>query len=111
MNYLKYISDKKIDSFIKSVCCPHAKTIIVADSEERNYINVFTNLLDKTLHITNFECINLDTHKDYSALWRRFVIFELDNIKEKIDGQYVGDKYIDEMHDRLEANTIVGPTI
>ena len=58
MGYLKYISDTQIDAFVKTICCPHARNIIVPNSNDRNYVNVFTNLLDTTLHITDFECIN-----------------------------------------------------
>lgn len=99
--YLKYIDNKAIDRFVKKLCCPQSRNIIVQDSEERNYINVYTNLLNTTLHITDYECINIDSGTIYSKQWRKFVIVELDRQK-----QCLGDKYIDGLHDYLEQDTI-----
>lgn len=110
MNCLQHIDNKKIENFVKMRCCPHATLTIVADSEQRNYVNVFTNT-SITLHITNFDCIDLNSHKDYSQLWRKFVVFELDGCPQPEEGPYLGDQYIQELHDHLEQNTIVGPTL
>ncbi|MFQ6724579.1 MAG: hypothetical protein ACLRFE_04545 [Clostridia bacterium] len=104
--YLKYIDNKSIDRFVKSIGCPYSRNIIVADSEERNYVNVFTNMLDTTLHITDYECINMLSGKIYSKEWRKFVINTLDKIE-----QGLGDQYIDGLHGYLEQDTIVGPIL
>ena len=97
--YLKYISNKQIDRFIKSICCPHARAIIISDSEKRNYINVFTNLLDTTLHFTDYECINIDKGSIYTPQWRKFVIAELDKIDTRLS-----DRYIDSLHAHLSQD-------
>ncbi|MBQ8522756.1 MAG: hypothetical protein IJ458_03740 [Clostridia bacterium] len=101
--YLKYIDNQSIDRFIKSIGCPYSRNIIIADSEQRNYINVFTNMLDTTFHITDYECINVNSGKIYSRQWRKFIIAELDKQQ-----QGLGDKYIDGLHDYLEQDSIYG---
>lgn len=104
--YLKYINNKSIDMFVKSHFCPNAKTIMV-ENEDRTYVNVFTNLLDTTLHINDFECINLDTNKEYHNEWRQFVIKHLD----KLDiSKKLSDSYINSLYDYLEQDTIYGCT-
>ena len=104
--YLKYIENKSIERFVQSVTCPNAKTIIVEDCIDRNYVNVFTNMLDSTFHFTDYECINMDNGKIFSALWRKFMITELDKYKCGL-----GDEYIDGLHSFLEQDTIYGPTL
>jgi len=106
MGYLKYIPDTLIDGFIKTICCPCACNIIIPNSDERNYVNVFTNLLDTTLHITDFECINMDKNIDYSKQWRRFVILNLDKINRGLS-----DEYINDLHSHLEQDDIYGPVV
>ena len=101
--YLKYINNEAIDHFVKSIGCPYSRNIIIQDCEQRNYINVFTNMLDTTLHITDYECININTGKIYSKQWRRFAIQELDKQEKGL-----GDQYIDGLHEYLEQDTIIG---
>lgn len=110
MNCLQYINDTKIEDFVKTHCYPHATVSIVADSKNRNYINVFINS-NSTLHFTNFDCVDMSNNKDFSQLWRKFVVFELDACPQPEEGPYLGDQYLQELHDHLEQNTIIGPTL
>lgn len=96
--YLKYISNSAIDKFVKSHFCPNARTIMV-DDDERTYVNVFTTLLDTTLHINDFECINMDIDKDYHEIWRKFMVKQLDTIDPT---KRLGTRYCRDLQDHLE---------
>ena len=91
--YLQYIDNKSIDRFVKTVFSPNARIIFVEDCDKRNYVNVFTNLLDTTLHFNDFECINLDVDKQYHELWRKFMVKQLDAIDptKRLGNQYFYD--------------------
>ncbi len=102
--YLKHIDNFQIDKFIKNITCSNCRNVIVADSDERQYIDVFSNMLSSIYHITDYECIETNTGKIYSKEWRKFMIAELDKVK-------LGDNYIDGLHDYLEADTICGPIL
>ena len=102
--YLKYISNNAIDRFVKAQFCSNARTIMV-DDEERTYVNVFTNLLDTTLHINDFECINMDIDREYHKSWRKFMVKQLDAIDPS---KKLGNRYINDLHRHLENCTICG---
>lgn len=104
--YLKYINNDQIDTFVKNIFCPNARNIIVDDGEERNFVKVYNNLLSTTLHITDFECVNIATGRIYSKIWRKYMVEELDTIDK-----HLGDRYIDSLHDHLEQDTICGPIL
>ena len=98
--YLSYITNDTINMFVKSQFNTNLKTILVPDCEERNYINVYTNLLDTTLHITDFECINIDgKFKEYHSSWRKFMLTQLDIIDPS---KRLGDQYIADLHHHLK---------
>ena len=104
--YLKYINNNAISRFVNSTFSPNTRIIIVEDCSERNYINVYTNLLDTTLHLNDFECINLDANKHYHKAWRKFVISELDSIDPS---KKLGDKYINDLNKHLQKCDICKP--
>ena len=105
--YLKYINNNAINRFVKNYFCPNARIIIIEDSDERNYVNVFTNLLDITLHINDFECINLDIDKQYHKAWIKFMINELDRLDPS---KKLGDRYVNDLHKHLEKCDICTPS-
>ncbi len=105
-NYLSHINDNKIETFINTLDRPATSVIVMQDSPARNYVDVFTNLLTGTYHITDFECTNIKTNKVYSREWRKFMIAELDLVDTKL-----ADQYIDNLHDYLEQDTIYGPML
>ena len=105
--YLRFISNSAIDNFVKSVLCPNAITIMV-DDDERTYVNVFTTLLDTTLHINDFECINIDgKNKDYNNIWRKFMLKQLDIIDPS---KKLGDRYLSDLHNHLNNCPICNNT-
>lgn len=101
--YLKYINDRQISYFVKSITCPNANTIIVPD-ENKEFVNVFTNSLLGSFNITDFECVNIENGEIYSKKWRRFMIEQLDKCN-------LGNEYIDKLHEYLEKDTIYGPVL
>lgn len=97
--YLRYINNNAINKFVHAVFCPSARIIIVEDSDKRNYVNVYTNLLDTTLHLNDFECINLDIDKQYHELWRKFMVKQLDAIDPT---KRLGNQYFRDLQDHIE---------
>ena len=104
--FLNYINNTQINNFVKQIKCANIRSIMVEDSESRNYVNVFTTALSTTLHFTDFECINIETGEIHSKDWRKFIIAELDKIDENLT-----DKYIDGLHEFLEQDTVYGPIL
>lgn len=88
--YLQYINNKEIERFAKRLNKNITKVIIVPNND-RTAMYVFTDLLDVTLYITDFECINTETSANYSRLWRKFML-------EQLDKKLLGDQYIDYWH-------------
>ena len=105
-NYLQHITDEQIEKFVNSIGQSATSIIIMPDSSAKNYVDVFTNLLYGTYHITDYECTNVKTNKVYSREWRKFMIAELDLVDSKL-----ADSYIDNLHDYLEQDTIYGPML
>ena len=101
--FLNYINNTQINNFVKQIKCANIRTIMVEDSESRNYVNVFTTALATTLHFTDFECINIETGEIYSKAWRKFVVSELDKVDKSL-----ADDYINTLHEFLEQDTIYG---
>ena len=111
MNYLKYFDDQTIATFIKKHCCPNSNVIIVPDSDERNYVKVFTNLMNASFVISDFDCVNTITNKDFSQYWRKFAILKLDTCGKNKSGVGLGDAYIQDLHDHLEQQRMAGPIL
>ena len=105
--FLKYISNQHFDEFIKSLICSNTNTIIVR-AEDNQFVNIFTNSIIGTFHITNFDCVNVETGKIYSNVWRKFMIQELDKFNPS---QTLSNQYIDGLHELLEEDTIYGPAL
>lgn len=97
--YLRYINNQAINAFVKSVFHSNDRVIVVEDCDMRNYVNVYTNILDTTLHINDFECINLDMGKDYHALWRKFVVKQLDIVDPT---KRLGTQYFHDLQEHIE---------
>ena len=97
--YLKHISNDAIKDFVKTKFSHDAHTIVVEDCRKRNYINLLTNLVDITLHCTDFECFNIDLDgKGYHKIWRDFMLKQLDIIDTRL-----GDKYILDLQKHIES--------
>lgn len=99
MNFIPKIHPIKIKHFIRSLNTNINAVHLVKNID--GSVNAFTDTLDNTFYMSDFECINLENGQSYSKEFRRFALSELD----KID---IGDIYIDCMHDFLEQDTIVG---
>lgn len=104
--YLKYLTDEQIEFFINTVLESNVKTVaIITRSSDGESIKAYTGLLH-TFNIGDFECKDVITNKDYIKQWYPFMIKQLD----KIDKQ-LGNRYINDLHDYLDKNTIVGPAL
>ncbi|MBQ3502203.1 MAG: hypothetical protein IJA72_00870 [Clostridia bacterium] len=99
MNFITKIHPIKIKHFVRSLDSNIQAVHLVKTIN--GSVNAFTDTLDNTYYISDYECINLENGQSYSKELRRFMIAELDKIQ-------LGDVYIDCMHDYLEQDTIVG---
>ena len=99
MNFLPKIHPIKIKHFVRSLD-PNIQVVRLVKNVDGS-INAFTDTLDNTFYISDYECINLENGQSHSKEFRRFAIAQLDKIQ-------LGDTYIDCMHDYLEQDTIVG---
>ena len=99
MKFLSKIHPIKIRQFIKNLNNNIEAVHLVRNID--GSFNAFTDILDNTYYISDYECINLENGQSSSKELRKFMIAELDKIQ-------LGDTYIDCMHDYLEQDTIVG---
>lgn len=102
MKFLRKIHPIKIKHFVKSLDNNINAVHLVKNVD--GSVNAFTDILDNTYYISDYECVNLENGTSYSKDLRKFMITELDKIE-------LGDVYIDCMHDYLEQDTIAGAVL
>ena len=104
--YLKYLTDEQTETFINTVI--ESSVTIVATikrSSDGEKLKAHTDL-SPIFNITDFECKDVTSNKDYHKQWYPFVIHPLDKIDTKLANRYVND-----LHDYLEQGTIVDPAL
>ena len=102
MKFLRKIHPIKIRQFIKTLS-PDIQAVHLVRNIDGS-LNAFTDTLDNTYYISDYECINLENGQSCSNELRKFMIAELDKIQ-------LGDVYIDCMRDYLEQDAIIGAII
>lgn len=78
MKYLPKIHPIRIKHFIRGLD-PNIQAVRLVKNPDDS-INAFTDTLDNTFYISDFECINLENGKSLSKEFRMFAISELDKI-------------------------------